>query len=220
TAKAVQVPSSIGVDADMDGIAETFAGLTTNAAAATLWGAEWEGNLGLARDWLSPGDALDYQFSLGYINASFDEFIGRSPGPGLPPADLSDLAVFQNTPEVTAFSKLSYTKPMNLFESGAATIYSSFSYRSLTNQFSYPIAALDQPGFVLFNAGLTWTSDDGRLSAGVHGTNLLDKKYIVAGYDFVSVLPEFSNTALGTTGVLTAFYGNPRQVFGTVKVAF
>jgi len=218
--KDVQVPSSIGVDADMDGIAETFAGLTTNAASATLWGAEWEGNLGLARDWLAPGDALDYQFSLGYINASFDEFIGRSPGPGLPPADLSDLAVFQNTPEVTAFSKLSYTKPMNLFESGAATIYSSFSYRSLTNQFSYPIEALDQPGFVLFNAGLNWTSDDGRLTAGVHGTNLLDKRYIVAGYDFVSVLPEFSNSRLGTTGVLTAFYGNPRQVFGTVKVAF
>lgn len=209
----VQIPGSIGVDANNDGIAESFAGVTTNAASATLWGVEMEGNLGIARDWMHEGDALDYQFALGYINAEFDEFLGRTG------EDISDLAVFQNTPEITAFSQLSYTKPMQLFGDGGMNIYSSFSYRSEVSQFNFR-SPIDQDGFVLFNAGLSWTGDDGRLSIGVHGTNLLDKEYIVAGYDFVTNQPAFANSPLGTTGVLTAFYGNPRQVFGTVKVAF
>ena len=209
----VQIPGSIGIDADEDGVAESFAGVTTNAASATLWGVELEGNLGLARDFLHEGDALDYQFALGYINAEFDEFQGRTG------EDISDLAVFQNTPEVTAFGQLSYSKPMRLFRDGGVNLYSSFSYRSETSQFNFR-SPIDQDGFVLFNAGLSWTDDEGRFSVGVHGTNLLDKEYIVAGYDFVTNQPAFANSPLGTTGVLTAFYGNPRQVFGTVKVAF
>lgn len=209
----VQIPGSIGIDADEDGVAESFAGVTTNAASATLWGVELEGNLGLARDFLHEGDALDYQFALGYISAEFDEFLGRTG------EDISDLAVFQNTPEITAFGQLSYSKPMRLFRDGGVNLYSSFSYRSETSQFNFR-SPIDQDGFVLFNAGLSWTDDEGRFSVGVHGTNLLDKEYIVAGYDFVTNQPAFANSPLGTTGVLTAFYGNPRQVFGTVKVAF
>ena len=214
----VQIPSSIGVDADNDGVAESFAGATTNAAAATLWGVELEGNLGLARDWLASGDALDYQFAFGYINAEFDEFLGAPVGDA-PPQDISDLAVFQNTPEVTAFGQLSYSKPLRLFRDGGVNLYSSFSFRSETSQFNFR-SPIDQDGFVLFNAGLSWSDDDGRVSIGVHGTNLLDKEYIVAGYDFVTNQPAFGNDPLGLTGVLTAFYGNPRQVFGTVDVAF
>ncbi|MEL6360681.1 MAG: TonB-dependent receptor [Pseudomonadota bacterium] len=209
----VQVPGSIGVDADNDGIAETFAGVTTNAASATIWGFEWEGNLGLARDLFVGGDALDYQFSLGYIDAEFDELLGRTG------ENIADQAVFQNTPELTAFSLLGYTKPMQLFGDGAANLYTSFSYRSETSQFNFE-SPIDQPGFVLFNAGLTWTSDDSRYQVGVHGTNLLDKEYIVAGYDFVTNQPAFGNSPLGLTGVLTGFYGNPRQIVGTVSVQF
>ncbi|MEO1014842.1 MAG: TonB-dependent receptor [Pseudomonadota bacterium] len=210
----VQIPGSIGIDADNDGVAESFAGVTTNAAAATLWGVEFEGNLGVARDWMRPGDSLDYQFALGYINASFDEFLGRTG------EDISDQAVFQNTPEITAFSQLGYTTPTELFgDDGDFNIYSSFSYRSETSQFNFR-SPIDQEGFVLFNAGLSWTREDGRLSVGVHGTNLLDKEYIVAGYDFVTAQPAFGNNPLGLSGVLTAFYGNPRQVFGTLSVSF
>ena len=210
----VQVPGSIGIDADMDGIAETFAGVTTNAAAATLYGLEFEGNAVLSEDMFHSGDALNYQFSLGYIHAEYDEYLGRTG------TDISDIAQFQNTPEVTAYSQLTYSKPMDLVGEGQASIYTSASYRSLTHQFGYTSAALDQPGFFLMNAGLSWPGDDGGLSLSVHGTNLLNKKYIVAGYDFVTTFPEFGNSALGTSGVLTAFYGNPRQVFATVKLAF
>ena len=211
----VQVPGSIGIDADMDGIAETFAGVTTNAAAATLYGLELEGNAILAEDMFHAGDALKYQFSLGYIHREFDEYLGRTG------TDISDLAVFQNTPKITAFSQLSYSKPMGLLgREGEASLYTSVSYRSMTNQFSYPLPQLDQPQMALLNAGVNWTAADGRLKLSVHGTNLLDKEYVVAGYDFVTTVPAFGNSALGTTGVLTAFFGNPRQVFGTIEVAF
>jgi len=210
----VQVPGSVGVDNDNDGVADDFAGITTNAAAATLFGVEIDGVATLAEDMFHNGDSVTYNYTLGYINAEFDEFIGATG------ADISDQAVFQNTPSITAFSMLTYAKPMGLLgHQGEASIFSSFSYRSETHQFNFE-SPIDQPGFVLFNAGLNWIADDGRLRLSVHGTNLLDKEYIVAGYDFVTSQPAFANNPLGTTGVLTGFFGNPRQVFGTIEVTF
>ncbi len=212
----VQIPGSFGVDTNGDGVADTFAGVTTNAAAATLWGIEWEGDVRLAQDWLSAGDSINVQFALGYINAEFDEYLGR----GSPPPDLTNVAVFQNTPKITSFAQLNYNRPLSMFgKDGGVNLYTSFSFRSLTHQFNFR-SPIDQPAYALLNAGFSWTTDDGRLSAGVHGTNLTDKRYVVAGYDFVTALPQFGNSPLGASGVLTTFYGNPRQVFGTVRVAF
>lgn len=212
----VQIPGSFGVDTNGDGVADTFAGVTTNAAAATLWGIEWEGDVRLAQDWLSAGDALNVQFALGYISAEFDEYLGR----GSPPPDLTNVAVFQNTPKISSFAQVDYNRPLSVFgNDGGINLYTSMSFKSLTNQFNFR-TPIDQPAYALLNAGFVWTTDDGRWSAGVHGTNLTDKRYIVAGYDFVTALPQFGNSPLGGSGVLTAFYGNPRQVFGTIRVAF
>jgi iron complex outermembrane receptor protein len=212
----VQIPGSFGVDTNGDGVADTFAGVTTNAASATLWGIEWEGTVRLAQDWLSAGDGLSAQFALGYINAEFDEYFGR----GSPPPDLKDVAVFQNTPKITSFLQLGYDRPVSLLgRDGGLNLYTSFSFKSKTNQFNFQ-TPIDQPAYALLNAGMSWTDADGRVSIGVHGANLTDKRYIVAGYDFVTALPQFGNSPLGASGVLTAFYGNPRQVFGTIKVAF
>jgi iron complex outermembrane receptor protein len=63
----------------------------------------------------------------------------------------------------------------------------------------------------------------------VFGKNLTNKEYKTSGYTFVNVNPVtgaiipgangLPTSALGREGTLTAFYGNPRQVFvtGTVK---
>lgn len=214
--KDVQIPGSFGVDTNGDGVADTFAGVTTNAASATLWGIEWEGNVRFAEDLMASGDAVSMQFALGYINAEFDEYFGR----GTPPPDLKNVAVFQNTPDISAFAQLNYDRPLSLMgRDGGLNLYTSFSFKSDSHQFNFR-SPIDQPAYAILNAGFSWTTDGGRLSMGVHGANLTDKRYIVAGYDFVTALPEFGNSALGSTGVLTAFYGNPRQVFGTIKVAF
>lgn len=214
--KDVQVPGSVGVDADMDGVAETFAGVTTNAAKATIYGLELEGLATLAEDMMNPGDSLNWQFSLGYIEPEFDEFIGRTG------ANIAEsIVVFQNTPKLTAFNQLTYAKPKALFgRDGDMGLYTSVSYRSLTHQFSYEIPALDQEQFALLNAGVYWTSADGGLKLSVHGTNLTDQRYIVAGYDFVTSVPELGNNPLGLSGVQTAFFGDPRRVMGTIEVQF
>ena len=96
------------------------------------------------------------------------------------------------------------------------------SLRSDASQFEVPNPFLDQDGFVLVDASIVYTSDDGRYSLGVHGKNLLDKEYIVAGYNFVAggvggapLVP-----TLGREGTLTGFYGDPRRVFVTAQVNF
>jgi iron complex outermembrane receptor protein len=92
----------------------------------------------------------------------------------------------------------------------------TLSYRSLTHQFEVPIPALDQPGYTLWDASLVWTADSGNYSIGLHGKNLADKRYITSGYNYQNAA---GASTLGLEGILTAFYGNPRQVFvtGTVK---
>jgi iron complex outermembrane receptor protein len=96
---------------------------------------------------------------------------------------------------------------------------------------------LDQPGFALLDANIVYNINE-RLSIGVHGKNLTDKRYIVSGYNFLtqnpdsgeyvlSVVPTNPNylkpglaPTLGNTGTLTAYYGNPRQVFATFTAKF
>ncbi|MEO1252873.1 MAG: TonB-dependent receptor [Pseudomonadota bacterium] len=203
----VQIPGSVGVDADGDGIAEDFAGVTTNAAEARIFGVEYEGNALLYE--AADGGALSSRWSLGWIDAEYQEFIGPDG------SDVSDERFFQNTPEWTASLFATWSQPVGIGRhDGDLALTSGFSYRSLTRNFEVA-TPLDQPEYVLVDASLVWTSNDGRWQVGVHGKNLTDKEYIVAGYDFFTIPP-----FLGLEGTLTAFYGNPRQIFGTVGVQF
>jgi iron complex outermembrane receptor protein len=82
----------------------------------------------------------------------------------------------------------------------------------------------------LWDANIVWRSSGSHYEIGLHGKNLLNKKYVVAGYNFLAQNPFTGNfilngagnpiPALGRTGVLTAFYGNPRQVFLSAAVNF
>ncbi|MBI1365190.1 MAG: TonB-dependent receptor [Alphaproteobacteria bacterium] len=214
--KDVQVPGSVGVDTNGDGQADTFAGVTTNAAKARIYGVEFEGAAHVAENVFGGGDSLDWQFSMGYINAAYTKYLGR----GSPPPDITNVAVFQNTPKWNAYNRVTYSAPMGLMgKDGRTSLYGAVAYKSLTHQFGYA-GPLDQPAYATVDAGVYWKNDTGRWKLGVYGSNLTDKRYKVAGYDFVTSLPAFGNSALGVTGVLTAFYGDPRQVLGTVEVAF
>ena len=68
---------------------------------------------------------------------------------------------------------------------------------------------------------------------GLHGKNLLDKQYKTSGYQFLAVNPvtgvplgrnrvagNVDVPSLGREGVVTAFYGNPRQVFLSLGYKF
>jgi iron complex outermembrane receptor protein len=197
----VQVPASVAIDTNGDGVDDSFAGATTNAAAATIQGVELEGLFQFT-------DAFSATLAFGYIDAEYDEWLVAVGGVLV---DISGARSFQNTPETTGNLSLRYEWPLALFGSdGALALIGSVTHRGDTQQFETPNALLDQPSYELYDASLTWTSGDGRYQAGVHGRNLGDEEYKIAGYDFPT---------LGG-GTVTAFYGNPMTITGTFTVRF
>jgi iron complex outermembrane receptor protein len=205
----VQIPGSVGVDTNGDGINDTFTGVTTNAAAATIQGVEYEGSVLIADDMSGNGDTLSLNWAVGLLDGEYDSFINAFG------VDISNQVQIQNTPDMTASATLTYTVPVR---QGELTILNTLSHRGDSSQFEIPFAAIDQEAFTLWNASVVWDSDDGRWQFGVHGRNLTDERYRVAGYDFVNnatLAPE-----LGLEGTLTAFYGDPRTVTGTIAFRY
>jgi iron complex outermembrane receptor protein len=211
----VQVPGSVGQT--LNGV-QTFVGVTTNAGGARINGIEAEANLTVLRG--DEGQRLSLAGTLGYLDAKYTRFIDAR---GI---DVADRRKFQNTPDLTASGTIAYTQPIGR---GSIDLSSTLSYRSDSQQFELRTPGLDQPGFALLDANIVYNIDE-RFSIGVHGKNLTDKQYIVSGYNFLLQNPdtgEFIRTAagaltptLGNTGTLTAYYGNPRQVFATFTAKF
>ena len=218
----VQVPGSIGVDTNGDGINDSFSGITTNAGAADFFGVELEGRAILAENAGVDGDTVIADFSVGWIDADYDEFITAVTDPvtgATSLQDVSDQRVIQNTPEWSTNLRLSYNRPAELFGTGGTlTLLGSWSYKSLTHQFEVPNQFLDQPEYSLFDASIVWISDDGRYEVGLHGKNLTDKEYQVAGYNFATA--DGSASTLGLEGIASAFFGPPRTVTATVGIRF
>jgi iron complex outermembrane receptor protein len=195
----VQIPGSIGIDTDGDGINDTFTGVTTNAGKAELPGVEFEGMFQANDNW-------SFGWAIGSLDAEYKEFIDATN------TDVSDTAVFQNTPDLTASGNVTFETPMSLFGKGGNIAFiTSASYRDDATQFEFPIPLLDQESFTLWNLSVVWEDDDGRMRVGLHGKNLGDEEYKVAGYNF---------PALGLEGNVTAFYGAPMTVTGTFSIDF
>ena len=210
----VQIPGSSGCV--VNGL-PTFCGVITNAGKARFQGVELEATARLT-------DGLTLSGALGYIDAEYKEYITQIAGRG--PVDVADFREVQNTPKVTATGTIAYTTALG---SGDLGLSSTLSYRSKTYQFEIPNPFLDQDGYALLDASIVYTAEGGRWSLGLHGKNLTDKEYKTSGYTFLAADPVTGvltrNAAgnlvpsLGREGTLTAFYGNPRQIFvtGTVK---
>ncbi len=216
----VQIPGSVACN--VGGIA-TFCGVVSNAGKAEFKGLELETNARLGRDMLTDGDRLSLSGSLGYIDATYKKYITNIGGV---PTDVAAFRQVQNTPRWTASGTLAYSTPLG---AGDLDFTATASYRSKTYQFEVPNPYIDQKGYALFDANLVYTAPGKRWSLGIHGRNLTNEQYKTSGYTFVvadpttGAIPLAANgypiSALGTEGTLTAFYGNPRQVFvtGTVK---
>jgi iron complex outermembrane receptor protein len=214
----VQIPGSVG--AVVAGV-PTFIGITTNAGKARINGVEFESNL-VARDALRDGDRLSLAVSVGYLDAQYKRFIDPR---GI---DVSSRRSFQNTPKWTVSETLSYNTPVGAGSLNAST---TLAYRSDSQQFEIRTPVLDQPRYLLWDANLVYTSANDRWTVGIHGRNLTNKRYIVSGYNFLRQNPDTGNfilangqpginPTLGREGILTAYYGNPRQVFATVGFKF
>ncbi len=219
--KDVQIPGSVACD--VGGI-PSFCGVVSNAGKATFKGVEFESNARLGRDLMTSGDRLNLATAIGYIDAQYKEYITNIGGA---PTDVADYRRVQNTPKWTASGTLSYNMPV-----GDGSLYAgtTVSWRSKTYQFEIPNPYIDQKGYALWDASIVYTAPDDRWSIGLHGKNILDKEYKTSGYTFVVADPTtgaivndaagFPTPSLGKEGTLTAFYGNPRQVFVTGSVKF
>lgn len=206
--KDVQVPGSVGLDTDGDGVNDTFTGVTTNAGAATIAGVEFEGNAILGTDVFSSGDLFNASWSVGYLDAGYDEFIDASG------TDVSDDRVIQNTPDWTASLRLAYDTPFTIANNdGNLLVNTLISYRGDSSQFEAPNPFLDQPAFTLWDASMRWEAESGKWGVSLNGKNLTDERYVVAGYNFLNINANGTFTpTLGLEGTLTGFYGNPRTV--------
>jgi iron complex outermembrane recepter protein len=209
----VQIPGSVGFDANGDGVNESFIGITSNAADADVNGIEFEGTALVGKDFAGDGSRFSVNWSLGVLDAKFNTFIdnfGR---------DVADQRVFQNTPDITAHMGFNLGLPV---ASGVVDFIGLASLRSDASQFEVPNRFLDQDGFVLVDASAVYTVDSGLFSIGVHGKNLFNKEYIVAGYNFVAggVNGAPFVPTLGREGTLTGFFGDPRRIYVTAQVNF
>ena len=229
--KDVQVPGSSGCTV---GGVQTFCGITTNAGGARFRGVELESNLRVAENMAAPGDRLIMSGSLGYLDAKYTKFISvvtRDINGNPMAATVVDLAKYrhiQNTPKWTLSGTLDYDTPLG---GGRLDLNSTISYRSSSQQFELKSPMLDQPGFALWDANLVWRSHGDRYELGLHAKNIANKKYITGGYNFLLqnpytgayILPNGApglSPTLGKTGVLTAYYGNPRQIFLSAAINF
>ncbi len=219
--KDVQIPGSVACSV---GGLPSFCGVINNAGKATLKGLEFEADARLGESLATSGDRLGLSGSLGYIDAQYDEYITNIGGV---PTDVAQFRQVQNTPKWTASGTLSYSTPV-----GEGDLYfgTTLSYRSKVNQFEIANPYIDQKGFALLDANLVYNAPDKRWSIGLHGKNLTNKRYKTSGYTFVAIDPTTGAilpgangqpvSTLGPEGTLTAFYGNPRQVFISAGVKF
>ena len=218
----IQIPGSAACT--VNGIA-TFCGVTTNAGKARYQGVEFEGSAKIARDMAAPGDALSLSASLGYIDAKFKRYITQIAGLG--PTDVTAYRHVQNTPKWTLSGTLAYDTPV---ADGKLNFNTTVAYKSKTYQFEIANPYLDQPAYTTLDASLVYHSAGDRWNIGIHGKNLTNTRYITSGYTFMAADPKtgvlLRNAqgnlipALGKEGVLTVFYGNPRQVFASFGLNF
>jgi len=196
----VQIPGSLLIDTNGDGVADSFVGTLTNAGKAKVSGIELEAIARLT-------EAFSVSAMLGYIDAKYKEWTVNQAGALVNVAANKN---FQNTPKTTANLTATYEWPMAMFgRGGRFSLANSLSYKSKTFQFEDPLPLIDQDAYSVWDASLVWTSSDRKLSAGLYGRNLTDKRYKVAGYNFAG----FSNT-------ITTFFGDPRTVKATVELRF
>lgn len=209
-----QITVQNGADTDNDGINDTFVSSVFNAGKSEYQGLEIEGRLFLTDEFTLMGN-------LGYIDAEITEILSAG-------MNIADQFVTQNTPELQGQLSLNYTTDLGE-DRGSISATGSFSYRDEYFLFNvatpgfpagtsatFPDGAppLDPESYSLFDLSLVWTSPSDKYQLALHGRNLTDEEYRVAGYNFAGP------SQLGVDGAYSAFYGPPQTVTASISVDF
>jgi iron complex outermembrane receptor protein len=196
----MQIPGSLAIDTDGDGINDDFVGAVTNAGQAVIQGIEVEGDFLLT-------ERLSMQLALSLLDPEIEEWIVEG-------EDVSGEREIQNTPDTMAYLGLTHRTD---FDAGTLSLNVNGSYKSDIVQFEVPVPVIDQDSYTLLNASVVWAAGGGHWSLGLHGKNLTDEDVKTAGYCFGS---GGCPSTLGVEDNTTVFYGPPRTVTATFEYRF
>ena len=170
-----------------------FFGDFTNAGKGTVTGVEAEYQFMPVQDWLISGN-------LAWLDAKYDEFMSGG-------VNIADTQYFTNAPEFSGAINVEYRT--DLASGGNLSARVGYSYQSEVWPTTDLSPQIKQGGYGLVNAGVIWRANDA-WSFSLQGTNLADEEYRTTGYNLVSA----------GLGVLTGFYGPPRQYSLTARYDF
>jgi len=168
-----------------------FFGDFTNAGKADVNGLEVEFVWRPTAQWLLRGNAS-------YIDAQYKEYLDRG-------VNVAANKWFSNTPKTSGAFDVEYSTPF--FLGGELRLRAGVSHRSKVYPTTDLSEAIAQPAYTLVNAGAIWQVNKA-LSLALQGSNLTDKAYRTDGYNIPAL------------GVLSGFYGAPRQVSVTAAYRF
>jgi iron complex outermembrane receptor protein len=197
----MQIPGSVGVDSDGDGVNDSFVGTVTNAGDSEISGIEVEGSFLFTENFSA-------QYALSLLDAEIKEWIVGG-------VNVADQREIQNTPEEMAFLALNYDVPL---AGGDLRVSANWSYKGEITQFEVANEFIDQEAYSLYNASITWLSSDDAWLVGLHGKNLGDEEYRTAGYCFGASAG--CPSALGIEDNTTVFFAPPRTWTATVEYRF
>ncbi len=137
-------------------------------------------------------DEISAVFNLGYIDASWDTFISN----GVNAANNTTVA---NVPETAGLLALNYST--DLSNGGTLFVSASASYTDdIAVEVNTPNQPIDADSYSLLNLDISYSPNE-NWTISLHGKNLSDEEYRVAGYNFPNFIGEDS---------ILGFYGDPR----------
>lgn len=166
----------------------------------TIQGIELESNVQIT-------ESLGMVFNFGWIDAEWDKFTDFDLAGD--PVDISNDVVVSNTPEFSGLLAFNYEH--DLGEAGSLVLGVNASYTDEIAPEIIKESPINADSYTLLGLSVNWYSLDDTLSVSLHGKNLTDEEYLVAGYNLQNFLGEDS---------ITGFYGDPRTVTLTVGYEF
>jgi iron complex outermembrane recepter protein len=199
--KDIQLSVFTAYDSNGDGTDDAFFGDFTNAGRGTVQGLEIEYQWLPTAHWAISGN-------LGWLDAKYDEYIFKK-------VNIAKQQEFTNAPEFSGALNVEYRAELGSLGSLSARVGYSYQSRvvATTEVVRDPVTGaratpISQDGYGLINAGAIWKLNDA-WSFSLQGSNLADEEYLTTGYNLQSSL-----------GVLTGFYGPPRQYTLTARYDF
>lgn len=170
---------------------QSFFGDFTNAGRGTVNGAEVE------YQWL-PNEHWVISGNLAWLDAKYDEFIDRG-------VNIAHTQEFTNAPEFSGALNVEWRT--ELANGGSLSARAGYSYQTGVWPTTDLSRAIYQPSYGLVGAGVIWKANDA-FTLSLQGSNLTNEEYRTTGYNIAAY------------GVLTGFYGPPRQYTLTARYDF